>query len=174
MSYELEAFIVPLSVPGMPSLIYPLTDELGLVPLTLSVELPEDWAEHASRGTTIAHVSAGYFGGVGSQSATVWSDGKIVAQDVDVNTALRRLGVTAASGQDEWDTVGLGRFRKTSTWAAQALRERRKNSPNALAELIEMLRYTCPDRDQQQKVRSQAAQDLGTLGLPAAGRLPSR
>ena len=165
MSYELEAYLVPSSVGEVPSTTYPLTDELGLVPLTVSVatSLSEDWPVRASRGTRIARVSADYFGDAGSQSATVWADGEVIADRVDVNEALRLLGVQAAEGLDEWDTVGLGRFRRTSTWASQAVRDARKKGPNPIPELLEALRYTSPDRKWQEKVRAGAAEDLGEL-----------
>lgn len=173
MSYELEAFLATTrAIPGQrgketPYLAYPLTDSLVLVPLVGAGEnaVSDDWPRTASRAASVARVSASYFGGAGSQSATVWTDGEMVAENVDVNEALRRLGVVAQPGQDEWDTVGLGRFRKTATWAAQAIRERRKRRPDPLPELLAALRYTCADPDQQQKVRAGAAHDLGDLGL---------
>ena len=36
-----------------------------------------------------------------------------------VNAALRFLGVTAASGKDEWDTVDLGRWRGMEALGAE-------------------------------------------------------
>ncbi|WP_264942169.1 hypothetical protein [Sphingomonas canadensis] len=74
-------------------------------------------------GGTLAFVETNYFGGTGSQAAAVIAGGKVAMQaatavtrnpvrrDDPINSALRALGVEAASGMDEFDTVGLGRFR---------------------------------------------------------------
>jgi HEAT repeat protein len=174
MSYELEAYLVPPSAlegkqnHTVPKTVYRLTDELGLISLCGTVHLAKNWPIRASKGTTIARVSADYFGGYGGQSATVWSDGKVVAENVEVNTALRRLGVTRTGGQDEWDCVGLGRFRRTETWAAEAIRANWKLGDKPLEKLLEALRYTSQNEKQQEKVRAAAAKDLGELGDEAA------
>jgi HEAT repeat protein len=174
VSYELEAYLAPLAAlegdqqHPVPETVYRLTDELGLVPLCGTVDLDKSWPIRASRGTTVARVSADYFGGTGSQSATVWSDGEVVADNVDVNAALRHLGVEKSGGQDEWDSVGLGKFRRTETWAAEAIRAGRKSSDTPLETLLEALRYTSPNQKQQEKVRAAAATNLGELGDEAA------
>ena len=174
MSYELEAYLAPLKVlegkqkHPVPELVYRLTDGLGLVPLCGTVHLDESWPVRASRGTTVARVSAAYFGGYGSQSATVWSDGTVIAENVDVNVALRHLGVRKSGGEDEWDSVGLGTLRRTETWAAEVIRAKRKAGDKPLENLLIALRYTAANSKQQEKVRSAAAQDLGELGDEAA------
>jgi len=74
-------------------------------------------------GGGFAYIETDYFGGVGSQAAAIFS-GRLPATllaDEDakapprpespINSALRSLGVRAAPGQDEFDTVGIGRFR---------------------------------------------------------------
>ena len=174
MSYELEAYLAPLAAlegeqnHPIPETVYRMTDEIGLVPLCGTVHLAEDWPARASRGTTIARVSANYFGGYGSQSATVWSDGKVVAENVDVNTALRHLGVEKSGVEDEWDSIGLGNLRRTETWAAEAIRANRELGDKPLETLLEALRYTAINENQQSKVRAAAARDLGELGDEAA------
>ena len=72
---------------------------------------------------TLAYIETNYFGGTGSQAAAVFVDGKLVLKaaipvtrnppnrDDPINTALRALGVMAAEGQDEFDTLGLRQFR---------------------------------------------------------------
>ena len=174
MSYDLEAYLAPLSAlegpqaHAVPETVYRLSETLGLVPLCGTVSLAKDWPVQASKGTTVARVSASYFGGYGSQSATVWRDGAVLDRSVDVNTALSRLGVKKTDGRDEWDSVGLGRFRRTETWAAEAVRAGRKLGERPLETLLEALGYTAPNRQQQEKVRAGAAQDLGALGDEAA------
>ena len=174
MSYELEAYLAPLKVlegkqkHPVPELVYRLTDALGLVPLCGTVHLDESWPVRASRGTTVARVSAAYFGGYGSQSATVWSDGTVVAENVDVNVALRHLGVRKSGGEDEWDSVGLGTLRRTETWAAEVIRAKRKAGDKPLENLLIALRYTAANSKQQEKVRSAAAWDLGAASWGAS------
>ncbi len=173
MSYELDAFIVPTTVLEgrrtyeVPRTFYRLTDELALIPLLFDGELPEKWPQHASVGATVARISADYFGGYGGQRATVWRDGELVAEDVEANEALRLLGVER-SGGDEWDTVGLGRYRRTHAWAAEAIREKRNRDGLSLNRLLRALRYISLDSDLQGRVRAGAARDLGELGDEAA------
>lgn len=56
-----------------------------------------------------------YFGGVGHQCAGAWNREVVaippVQADDAVNKVLRALGVMREGGRDEWDTVGLTRFR---------------------------------------------------------------
>ena len=58
-----------------------------------------------------------YFGGVGSQYANVFH-GPVNADPgvLRISPALRHLGVPAAPGQDEFDTVGLSRIRSQPDW----------------------------------------------------------
>lgn len=72
---------------------------------------------------TLVYLETDYFGGTGSQAAAVLSAGSVVmrasmpvgrepARRKDpINTALRALGIEAATGEDEFDTIGLRRFR---------------------------------------------------------------
>ena len=63
-----------------------------------------------------AVIETDYFGGRGDQAAAVYrGDREVMAPAVGavgpINEALRHLGVRASVGNDEFDTVGLGRFR---------------------------------------------------------------
>ena len=63
-----------------------------------------------------AVIETDYFGGRGDQAAGVYRDDwEVMAPAVGavgpINEALRHLGVRASPGLDEFDTVGLGRFR---------------------------------------------------------------
>lgn len=77
----------------------------------------------------VAYVEAEYFGGVGEQRAAVWDGGTIVLGPLHVNEgepfpsagspisqALRRLGVVAGAGEDEFSAVGLHRHRHSEAW----------------------------------------------------------
>jgi hypothetical protein len=73
-------------------------------------------AGECSDAGPIAHVFTDYFGGEGTQGATVWKAGTQQLQpDVNrlgaINAALRSVGVTAVAPMDEFDTIGLGGVR---------------------------------------------------------------
>ncbi|MFC9289815.1 hypothetical protein ACFT0E_24705, partial [Streptomyces sp. NPDC057052] len=72
---------------------------------------------------------AEYFGGVGEQRAAVWDGGTIVWGPLHVeegqafppagspiSQALRRLGVVAGAGEDEFSAVELDRYRHGEAW----------------------------------------------------------
>jgi hypothetical protein len=114
-------------------LLLPLTDEvlasaktaepISRVNHVASESLPaglEAWVRAASKQAPIAYVAAEYFGGVGGQFSIVWSEGEVrlgpLREPDAINRALRLLGVKSAEGNDEFDTVGLGRHRQTHQW----------------------------------------------------------
>jgi hypothetical protein len=83
-----------------------------------------------SQAGPVAFVEASFGGGVGRQDAAVWSAGEIVlgplhvepqqpfgAAGSPISQALRRLGVVARAGEDEFVAAGLTRHRYTETWA---------------------------------------------------------
>jgi hypothetical protein len=94
------------------------------------------WAAEQSVNVPIAYIETDYFGGTGSQSAVVWKgnsvalgpvfcgeddNGKFHASEVGpINAALRFLGVNATRGMDEFETVGLHRYRDNETWLGHA------------------------------------------------------
>ncbi|MCX4764991.1 hypothetical protein OG562_29280 [Streptomyces sp. NBC_01275] len=76
-----------------------------------------------------AYVEADYFGGVGEQQAAVWHEGRLTlgplrveeeepfpAEGSPISQALRRLGVVAQAGEDEFSAVRLGRRRSLMGW----------------------------------------------------------
>ncbi|MDX3797756.1 hypothetical protein [Streptomyces sp. AK04-3B] len=86
-----------------------------------------DW----STAGPVAYVEAEYFGGVGEQQAVVWDGGTIVLGPLQVpeghpfppagsaiSQALRRLGVVADAGEDEFTALGLERHRHGEGWIA--------------------------------------------------------
>ena len=68
-------------------------------------------------GGAFAFIETEYFGGSGSQAAVVFNPSTApvrfteARQPNPINSALKSLGVTALQGADEFDTLGLGRFR---------------------------------------------------------------
>lgn len=70
----------------------------------------------------IASITTDYFGGPGNQSAKVFLNNKKILEEDDefdhkvnpINSALKLLGVEKKNGMDEFDTIGLGRYRHNS------------------------------------------------------------
>ena len=66
----------------------------------------------------LAYVETDYFGGTGTQGAAAWVNGEVALEPCTswgigpINTALNIIGVAPASGMDEFDTLGLGNFRR--------------------------------------------------------------
>lgn len=80
----------------------------------LTRDLDEVLAALATRGA-FAYIETEYFGGSGAQAAVFFSAGsvptRLATETHPINAALKLLGVVARSGADEFDTLGLGRFR---------------------------------------------------------------
>jgi hypothetical protein len=59
-----------------------------------------------------AIIQTDYFGGSGSQWAVAFRGAtRLTGEKTSINTALAALGVRASSPDDEFDTIGLGRYR---------------------------------------------------------------
>jgi len=66
----------------------------------------------ASKDPEYAIILTDYFGGRGKQYANVFTNANNANNSIStINQALIHLGVKAISGLDEFDTVGLGKFR---------------------------------------------------------------
>ena len=160
MAYEIDALLgrlVDLARPTGPTVVA-LTASLGLIPLTDDVQerlAPVDeWARRASKGTMIARLGAEFFGGDGEHACTLWVDG--VPESIpDINTVLARFGVTPAAPNDAFDTVGLGRFRSTEGWLADAV----LSQAGDVAALL---------RDPRPFIRASAVAKLGDLRAASA------
>lgn len=82
----------------------------------------EAFLVEASRSGRVVYMEADFFGGIGIQQAAVWEEGRLVLGPEHsngvgaINRALRRLGVPCPAGRDEFDELGLGRFRHTADW----------------------------------------------------------
>lgn len=84
------------------------------------------FAMELSAGAGLAYVETEYFGGVGTQSAIAWRGRKTIvgpaAGESAINAALRGIGASRAEAMDEFDSVGLGRYRSNDAWAAASCR----------------------------------------------------
>jgi hypothetical protein len=122
----------------------PLVDGLGLVPLDddaldsvasnysqtadgfayLSPALAAFLADQSRHGPLV-YFETDYFGGVGTQAAAAYHGGQPIpltpsSGDGAINLALRCLGVSPHSAFDEFDYVGISRYRHTSDWIEAA------------------------------------------------------
>jgi hypothetical protein len=73
----------------------------------------------------VAFLEAEYFGGVGRQQVAVWARGSLAlgplsgpapAGDSPISQALAFLGVKRGDHYDEFDALGLNRYRETADW----------------------------------------------------------
>ncbi len=83
----------------------------------------------------VAFCSAEYLAGAGQQTSILWQGQKVIMgplvttwgkfghplnkirmDELAINTVLRRIGVRAEKGKDEFETIGLGRKRTTEAW----------------------------------------------------------
>ena len=111
-----DDFAEAMAVDGRTRLVYvefrKLDSSLEKLALEWSAEFP------------LVYFETDYFGGWGSQAAILYSGGSVeigpTKGDVGIiNTALRELGATQESGMDEFDSIGLQRFRTTDDWIKQ-------------------------------------------------------
>jgi hypothetical protein len=82
---------------------------------TTKIPKSKEWQS----GKLICKIETDYFGGFGDQSAKLYRDNNILIDEDTrtdqttnpINQALKMMGVKAKPGMDEFDTVGLGRYR---------------------------------------------------------------
>ena len=87
----------------------------------LLTEKINDYLKQFSSKGKIAYIEADYFGGVGFQNAIVWDNQETVFYEENadwaINKALKFIGIVKDKDKfDEFDTVGLGKFRDTEAW----------------------------------------------------------
>jgi hypothetical protein len=145
MGYVIQAIIAGSEALVRTSLgkgrTFPLSPQLAMLPLTKELRealalpfcpLTDEGAEPvlppallevvqaASVGGKAAYIEAEFFGGVGLQ-ACLLSEGGIESQrphvgPMAINMALQFLGVQRGSAVDEFEAVGLGKYRSTEEW----------------------------------------------------------
>lgn len=73
-----------------------------------------------SRNGCLSYVEAEFFGGSGTQGSAVFRNGKkagsIIVDEHAINDALVEIGVQRLNHQDEFDALGLGKYRNTEDW----------------------------------------------------------
>jgi hypothetical protein len=82
-----------------------------------------------SHDSPVAYINTYCLGGQGGQDALVWDKGNLRFSPTSsgyeqnwpnspISQALRMIGVVAEAGEDEFDTLGLGKHRETHRWSA--------------------------------------------------------
>ena len=202
MDFRIRAFVGPLSVlrdwrRHIPSaLVVALTDDLGLVPETsafcqdlrrhLKAEAQSDeeiiqlWGAQASKDCTLAYIFADSFEDFysdGVQYVTVWANQQVVQSSTTINKALQLLGVERKEGMSEFNTVDLGRYENTESWAAASILDKAvSRGGRTVKALIKALVKALKDRGSdsvQIAVRREGAKALGRHGLAAKGAIPA-
>lgn len=81
-------------------------------------------AEVITKVGRVVYIEAEFFGGDGTQACVTWDSNLHVTQPlVDagaINSALQFLGVEIGDHHDEFDALGLGRYRTSNDWKALA------------------------------------------------------
>ena len=117
--------------------LVPLTDDLSddLVELIDELDIPYEEFEYLNQSVVelledvsslgkVSYIETDYFGGDGGQSSIIWENGKVIYGPIlssnnnttPINDALKILGVRVVERNDEFDEVGLGKYRSTEKW----------------------------------------------------------
>ena len=124
------ARVVELNVPdfALVPLVQEFLEELDdkSEPFPVKIYVPEKLVARIvqiSNTTPLAYIQADIFGGFGDQGAIVWDAGQVVYKQITsrigaINGALHKLGIQKTIEQDEFDCLGLGRYRWTNDWVA--------------------------------------------------------
>ena len=119
-----EKFVAGLSAAGWAADDPPSIPALDMAPGVCA------FATDASFRGPVVFVATYIHGGTGGQDAVVWNQGKLVTSfhedeesmstwpDSSISRALRKVGILARPGEDEFDAIGLGTHRSTEAWAA--------------------------------------------------------
>lgn len=76
-----------------------------------------------------AVIQTDYFGGIGSQCASLYDDGLIITPDKSINDILNLLGVQRIGSKDEFDVINLGKYRNSENyyWNSDNWADRKSN-----------------------------------------------
>ena len=72
--------------------------------------------QYYSGNGMLAYLETDYFGGIGTQAGVLFEKGNMTVEPVEgegtINYILERMGVYRERGKDEFDSLGLGNYRK--------------------------------------------------------------
>lgn len=80
-------------------------------------EAVDDIMKRYSSGDKLAYIETDYFGGYGTQGGVLYENGKIAippqkCEGGTINALLREMGVWCKDGNDEFDMLTLGNYRR--------------------------------------------------------------
>lgn len=92
-------------------------DELNCSELTLFTTAIFDIMQEYSNNSMLAYIETDYFGRTGTQAGVLFENGRIIINPTEkesgiINIILHKLGVYRENGKDEFDSLGLGKYRK--------------------------------------------------------------
>ncbi len=76
-------------------------------------------------------IQTDYFGGVGSQCASLYEEGRVLIAEKMIDDILRELGVVRTKEKDEFDILNLGEYRSGDYYYWESLPENVKR-PNVI------------------------------------------
>ncbi len=94
-----------------------VSDEIVFPGLERFTEAVGELMERYSFHTKLAYVETDYFGGAGTQGGVLYGNGRAAADPVAagtgvINALLSELGVRREHGKDEFDSLGLSKYRR--------------------------------------------------------------
>ncbi len=108
-----------ITVPGE---FVEIEDAADVLPTATEIEFERSSSNHGP----VAYVASRYFGGHGVQCGIAWRNGGAASPlgvstgAGPINRALAAIGCPSGDDIDEFDYVGLGRFRNQSDWHGAA------------------------------------------------------
>jgi hypothetical protein len=129
MAHQIQCILCSFPYAGQrPHL--PLLEQYHLLPID-GDDGREELLQALSRRGKCAYLETNYFGGAGTQIAETWENGErtmgplisydgidnktnqpeMTVVEAAINQVLRAMGIQEQGGMDEFDTLGLGRFR---------------------------------------------------------------
>ncbi len=94
-----------------------VSDKIVFPGLDRFTEAVRELMERYSFHTKLAYIETDYFGGAGTQGGLLYENGcaavdPSAAETGVINALLSELGVRRESGKDEFDSLGLGNYRR--------------------------------------------------------------
>lgn len=96
--------------------LYGIDDELNCTELTLFTDAIFNFMQEYSNDCMLAYIETDYFGGIGTQAGVLFENGRVIIEPTEeeniINIILNKLGVYRENGKDEFDSLGLYKYRK--------------------------------------------------------------
>lgn len=101
--------------------LYGIDDELNCNELTLFTSAVYGVMQEYSKNCMLAYIETDYFGGIGTQAGVLFENGNVIIEPTTeeniINKILNNIGIYRENGKDEFDSIGLGKYRRYSDWS---------------------------------------------------------